>query len=183
MKQSLVIATVIFMTPLSVQANILNSSHTLCNAVAYTPQEDVVYRPDPNVVPADINAAPLSLGDVTIPLNAYLADRLNIDTPVTGSSLGDIVIKDGGAVIFNGQDITSQVTVLCQKEEQINVADQKNQNKTAPVKNAPAKPQNVDGQVRVETVKSESLEPKITTEEKPLFGGYGQDHINADYND
>lgn len=149
-------------------------SNVLCDTINHTPKDDVNYKPSPNVVPADLNAVPIEIGDVEIPLTAFLAQDLGLDTPVSSSKLGVVTIKEDGAVIYDGKDISSNVIKLCGQPKEI-----------------PSKPKKQDGQVKVEAVKSQKLnEPetpkpsqKKIPDEENIYGGFGQDYINGTYND
>lgn len=89
---------------------------------------DVAYQPGVDmdgkaVVPADLNAAPMDMGkqSVIVPLNIDLARRLQ-GNGVQGlnleSTLGFLEIQPNGRVLYNGQDLTSQIYVLCDKKPQ-----------------------------------------------------------------
>jgi hypothetical protein len=91
----------------------------------HKPQADVAYQPGVDVrgkavVPADINATPMVDTDViVVPLSIDLAQRIN--SSVSGlqleGNLGYLEIGKNGRVTHNGQDWTSQVYVLCGKQE------------------------------------------------------------------
>lgn len=89
----------------------------------HRPSEDVAYQAGVDVhgnpvVPADVNAAPMGLDSQTlvVPLSVDLAKRLQNHSiqglDMTGT-LGFIEIEPGGRVLYNGQDLTGQVHVLC----------------------------------------------------------------------
>lgn len=88
--------------------------------VTYQAGVDVRGRP---VVPADVNAAPMGLESQTlvVPLSVDLAKRLQGNSiqglDMTGT-LGFIEIEPGGRVLYNGQDLTGQVHVLCGRRPQ-----------------------------------------------------------------
>lgn len=96
--------------------------HKANASVAYQPGVDVHGKP---VVPADLNAAPMDMGrqSVIVPLNIDLAKRLQ-GSGVQGlnleSTLGFLEIQPNGRVLYNGQDLTTQVYVLCDKKPQEN---------------------------------------------------------------
>ncbi len=94
--------------------------HKASADVAYQPGVDVQGKP---VMPADINSAAMGLDkqSVIVPLNIDLAKRLQ-GNGVQGlnleSTLGFLEIQPSGRVLYNGQDLTSQVYVLCDKKPQ-----------------------------------------------------------------
>lgn len=146
----------------------------LCDTVHHVARDDVTYRPSPNVIPADLNATPISLGEVEIPLNAYLVQELGLNVPVSAMKLGNVTIKENGSVIYQGRDISGNVNSFCDEKTSNNVVVEK-----TVVEN-----QNDDRQVPVEPVKSvplKSVEKNVG--ETDFSGGFGQDHINASYND
>ena len=82
-------------------------------SVDYQAGVDVKGRP---VVPADLNAQPFAgLDRMVIPLSVDLAERMN--SPAAGldlkAELGTLEIYQTGRIVYNGQDWTSQVYVLC----------------------------------------------------------------------
>lgn len=91
----------------------------------HRPSADVAYQPGVDVhgkavVPADLNASPMAVPDtVVVPLTIDLAQRLN-NPPVSGAkfdaNLGYLEIEKSGRVTHNGQDLTSQVYLLCGKQ-------------------------------------------------------------------
>ena len=88
--------------------------HKPAMGVIYQPGVDVRGKP---VVPADMNAPVINVPDVmTIPLSVDLAKRLpsaaakGIDMKGTAGFL--MVYKDG-RVSYDGQDVTSQVYLIC----------------------------------------------------------------------
>jgi hypothetical protein len=146
------------------------SSQKLCETINHVPADDVTYRPSPNVVPADLNAVPISLGDVEIPLNTYLVKELDLNTSVSSTKLGSVTIKESGAVMYQGRNISSNVVSLCGTSKKVVVQ--------------PVKVKIDNGQVPVEPVKSMPLETVNSDPSTEGFsGGFGQDHINASYND
>ncbi len=134
--------------------------------------DDVTYRPSPNVVPADINAVPIDVGDVEIPLTAYLVKELGLNVPVGSTKLGSVKIKENGQVIYNGKDISSNAKRVCSDKKMFNLEKEKE------IK--AQKYTNEDRQVKVEAVKSAPLD---VSADEVLHGGYGQEHINKNYND
>lgn len=89
----------------------------------HKPSADVAYQGGVDVhgkavVPADVNAAPMGAGSQTlvVPLSVDLAKRLQNHSiqglDMTGT-LGFIEIEPDGRVLYNGQDLTGQVHVLC----------------------------------------------------------------------
>ena len=96
----------------------------------YKPSADANYQPGVDVhgkpvVPADVNAAPPMGLDgqqtVVIPLSIDMAKRLqgqNIEGLDMTSTLGFIEVGPGGRVTYNGQDLTRQVHVLCDRNPQ-----------------------------------------------------------------
>ena len=165
----------------------------LCDQVRHVPTDGVTYRPTPNVVPADLNAATLNLGDVTIPLTAYLVEDLGLNVPVSASSLGDVIIKENGSVVFNGEDISERVNILCNVPRK--PSTQSKGNVELEIKQIKKETNEQEykqsGQVLVETVKFEKLnQPKSSLDitdaqqsDEPIYGGFGQDQVNGTYND
>ena len=91
--------------------------HKASNDVAYKAGVDVHGKP---VVPADVNADPMGFSGQTIvvPLTIDLAKRLqnqNIPGINMEGTLGFLEVAPDGRVTYNGQDLTSQVHVLCGK--------------------------------------------------------------------
>lgn len=92
----------------------------------HKPSHDVEYRPGVDVhgkavVPADINAPLSGLAGrpVVVPLTVDLAQRLQgVSRPDIGmeGTLGFLEIYPDGRVTYDGQDLTSQVHVLCGKK-------------------------------------------------------------------
>lgn len=126
---------------------------------AHKPSKDAAYKPGVDVrgkpvVPADINAAPMGLDQQTIviPLTIDLAKRLQ-NHSVQGLELdatpGYLEISPSGKVLYNGQDLTSQIHAVCDEKPQETappagaVADRQTAPdviESAPVKEKPAKP-------------------------------------------
>jgi hypothetical protein len=112
-------------------------------------QADVAYKPGVDVkgkavVPADINAVPMIDTDVVVvPLSINLARQIGHSIPglQLEGNLGYLEIGKDGRVIYNGQDWTSQVHVLCGKQ-----------------------PLSTDGQPPADVIK---YEPAETTAPKP----------------
>ncbi|PZP56414.1 MAG: hypothetical protein DI586_03795 [Micavibrio aeruginosavorus] len=90
-------------------------------AMVHTPSSDVAYQGgvDVNgnaVAPADINSAPqiVSSTYTEVPLNIDLAKKLNLSQPaVMESNFGNLKVYNDGRVLYNGQDISSNVNSLC----------------------------------------------------------------------
>ena len=93
--------------------------HKAQAGVAYQPGVDVNGKA---VVPADINAAPIAVPEkIVMPLTIQMAQLLqnnNVQGLNLESTLGFIEIEQNGRVIYDGQDITSQVYVLCDKKHE-----------------------------------------------------------------
>lgn len=88
--------------------------HKAAPGVAYEGGVDVKGKA---VVPADINASPITMPEnIVVPLSLDLAKRLQ-GLNVTGlnleSTLGFLEVSSGGRVTYNGQDLTPQVYLLC----------------------------------------------------------------------
>ena len=161
---------------------VMSNAHAsqLCDHVQHIPNNDVTYRHSPNVVPADLNAVALDIADVNIPLTAYLVEELGLNIPVSASNLGDITIKKSGQVIFNGQNISKQVHGLCNVPKKPNVK-QINEKTNGQEYKQPR-------QAPLEAVQSDKSETSLNAtnvkqDEEPIYGGFGQDNINARYND
>lgn len=97
--------------------------HIAMHGVAYESGVDVHGKP---VVPADINAQAIDVPDtMVVPLTVDIAKRLSpVPTANKGvgmeGTLGFLEILKSGQVMFNGQDVTSQVYALCgQKSAEI----------------------------------------------------------------
>ena len=168
---------IMFIVFCSLQSMVYADSNRLCDTINHVPNDDVTYKPSPNIIPADLNAVPIEIGDVEIPLTAFLAQDLGLDTPVSAVKLGSVTIKENGSVIYNGKDISNNVVKLCGQPETITEI-------------IPPKSKKQDGQVKVEPVKSQklkelkTLDPVVSkAEEEHLYGGFGQDYINGTYND
>ncbi len=129
---------------------------SLCDhvRVTHTPREDVTYSPSADV---DLNAVSIELGDIDIPLTNYLAEKLELTVPVSSSKLGYVTITQEGRVIYKDKDISDKAETICQNEDK-----------------------KQDGQGAVEPVKSIPLEPP---KEQEIYGAFGQDTINSNYND
>lgn len=88
--------------------------HRAAADVAYKPGVDVKGKA---VVPADVNASPLGTDQtIVVPLTIDLAQRLqgmNVPGLNMETTLGFLEFSPDGRVIYNGQDLTSQVHVLC----------------------------------------------------------------------
>lgn len=91
----------------------LRAQHVAAADVTYKPGVDVHGNP---VVPADLNAVPNMVPDVIkIPMNIDLAQRLgNVPAGMDmKSEMGMAEIYRDGRVMYNGQDMTQQVAVVC----------------------------------------------------------------------
>jgi len=115
--------------------------HKASADVAYQPGVDVYGKP---VVPADVNAAPMGLDQQTIvvPLSVDLAQRLqnlNIAGLKMDGTLGFLEIAPGGRITYNGQDLTGQVHVLCDKKPTESAPPANGQTPPDTVKYAPVK--------------------------------------------
>ncbi len=123
MKKILVFALLVFAVP--AMANELPPE---CRMLPeHKAQADVAYQPgvDVNgkaVVPADINAAPIAVPErIVMPLTIQMAQLLqnnNVQGLNLESTLGFLEIEQNGRVTYDGQDITSQVYVLCDKKHE-----------------------------------------------------------------
>lgn len=124
--------------------------HRAAADVAYRPGMDVRGKP---VVPADVNASPLGTDQtIVVPLTIDLAERLqgmNVPGLNMETTLGFLEFSPDGRVTYNGQDLTSQVHVLC--GESISPA--------APV---------VDGQTPSDGLKSPPVNTVNKTPPKPV---------------
>lgn len=116
----------------------------------HVPSSDATYQAGVDVrgravVPADINAAPMGLAGQTIvvPLSVDLAKRLQ-NTSIQGlemtGTLGFIEIAPSGRVLYNGQDLTGQVHVLCGRAPQDAVIPPDGQAAPDIVESAPVAP-------------------------------------------
>lgn len=109
----------------------------------YRPGVDVRGKP---VVPADINAAPpmgLDGQTIVVPLSIDMAERLqgqNIQGLDMASTLGFIEVGPNGRVIYNGQDLTSEIHVLCDDNPQETAVPADGQMPPDTVEYAPVKP-------------------------------------------
>jgi hypothetical protein len=116
--------------------------HKPSGDVNYQPGVDVHGKP---VVPADINAAPMGLDGqqtIVIPLSIDMAKRLqgqNIQGLDMTSTLGFIEVGPGGRVSYNGQDLTSQVHVLCDQNPMDSAVPANGQTPPDAVEYAPVK--------------------------------------------
>ncbi len=96
-----------------------------CQTLAeYIPQAGVEYQSGVdvhgnNVVPADLNAAPIEMPDImAIPLSFDLAQRLP-DPPQgmkADASVGFLEVHKDGRIVFEGRDLTPQVYAICRGE-------------------------------------------------------------------
>lgn len=95
----------------------------------HTPADDVAYQAGADVngnavVPADLNAAPMAevLNVIKVPLNVDLAQNvaalqeqgIQLEAP-----LGMLDIYQDGRVLYNGQDWTTPVMMLCGKSHKV----------------------------------------------------------------
>lgn len=123
-----------------------------CRMLAdHKPDADVAYKPGVDVkgkavVPADVNSHAMGANEtIVVPLGTDLAQRLQ-NSNVRGldmtTTLGFLEISPNGQITYNGQDLTSQVYVLCGKGPGVSGAG------IGPEQLPPA-----DGQKRTDTVK------------------------------
>lgn len=121
MKYLLFAAIVILSFPVQARENLPPECRLLKD---HKPRGDVAYRAGVDargklVVPADLNASPVGLAagqTLVVPLSVDLAKRLQgtggAGLDMTGT-LGFVEIAPDGSVLYNGQDLTGQVHVLC----------------------------------------------------------------------
>jgi len=158
------------------------NTNTLCDTINHVPNDDVTYRHSPNVVPADLNAVPISLGDVEIPLTAYLVQELGLTIPISAMKLGSVTVKENGSVMYQGKDISSNAQTACGKNTNSKDLPLKTPETIIEKKEVKKDPAN-DRQVSVEPVKSSPLPKQTSNQDSSIRGGFGQDHINGTYND
>lgn len=111
----------------SAQAQNITQRVELCHVLdKHVPDDDVTYKPGVDVkgnavAPADLNGgSDFELPEtIKIPLTINLAEEFDIDGEYTEDSLnaplGMIEVRMDGAVIYNGQDISSQAMVYCEE--------------------------------------------------------------------
>lgn len=105
---------------LGMPSALAQDAEPLCEyTLHHKPADDVIYKPDPDVVPADLNAYPDLVPDVIeIPLTINMAERLNQKLPAgmqMESSLGIVQIHKDGTVIINGKDVTAETKAVCSR--------------------------------------------------------------------
>ncbi len=129
-------------------------------AMVHTPSSDVAYKPgvDVNgneVASADVNSSPqiVSSTYTEVPLNIDLAKKLNLSQPAEMvTNFGNLKVYNDGRVIYNGQDISSNVNSLCGRTGE------------APIPtNVPVPPRNVNVMSTPEVPMPGSAAPSATT--------------------
>jgi len=122
-----VLLTLILVLPSIAKAqDVVNTVPPECRMLPdHKPSADVAYKPGVDVhgnpvVPADVNATPFEGANqtVVVPLTVDLAKRMH-QAPQGAElegNLGYLEIHPDGRVVYNGQDWTNQVYVLCGKQ-------------------------------------------------------------------
>ena len=85
------------------------------NGANYVPGVDVHGK---SVVSADLNAAPIDLSVVNIPIEVELIERFGLDVPAAAGLdlepiIGHLAVHQDGRVLFGGRDVSAQVIAAC----------------------------------------------------------------------